>query len=127
VGPIGRSRAIGWPQKLDCVAELSVPSPVVHLAAVLAILGLTVLVPGGARVPLAVGAVATLLPLGVPVARAFAAYPEKVAVLSAILRLPAYLAWRCWVLLRTIVGPREGWKRSDRHVEAGESGGEPAA
>ena len=94
----------------------------VHLAAVLLVAGGSVFAPAPARVPLLAAAAATLVPQGIAVLRAFAIYPSKSAVLAAFLRLPLYLSWRCWVLLRTVLGPRQGWRRSARHVEGGAPG-----
>lgn len=120
LGRIVTSQKIGWRQKLDCVCELAAPSPIVHLAAVVVVVGLTAMGPVKWQIPVAAGAVATLLPQTIVTVLAFAVYPSKASVLSGFLRLPVYLVWRSWMLLLTVLRPQDGWRRSPRHIEAGD-------
>lgn len=114
-GLIG-SRRIGVHQKIDALAELSSPGPV--LGATIAIAGIVVasLLPGtGARV-VAAAFLLSLLPMTMWTLAAFVRHPRRGALALAFLRLPLYMFWRVAVAaLAILTGSRGGWHRSPRH------------
>lgn len=119
-GAILRSRAIGIHQKLDALAELSVPSPVVHL--VVAVIGsvLSVLaLPARTAALLTIVFLAGLTPLAGSTVAAFASHPRKGAVLRASLVLPLYAAWRSLVFVDALVRPESRWIRTERTDHSG--------
>jgi cellulose synthase/poly-beta-1,6-N-acetylglucosamine synthase-like glycosyltransferase len=109
------SSRIGWTQKLDTIAELSSPGPVVQFAACLLCASLVWL----AGAP---GATAIVIALAVSLMRPAAytfiglAYdPQPLRAAAAFGYLPVYAAWRLASALRTItlLGERE-WVRTGR-------------
>lgn len=116
-GPIIRSSKIGWPQKIDALAELSAPGPVLHasIATVLAI-GLAFL-PGPLPKALAVAFAVSLLPSLVWTAIAVQRQPNRGELILALARLPFYALWRVVVAIMAVSTARRGaWHRSPRHI-----------
>jgi cellulose synthase/poly-beta-1,6-N-acetylglucosamine synthase-like glycosyltransferase len=115
-GPLLRSSAIGWRQKLDSLAELTSPGPVVHATLAIAASGVLLL----SRSPLGnvlIGLfLASLLPLVSWTAWAIWRDENRGQLLLALTRLPFYAGWRFLVLLRSTVTARRAiWVRSPRH------------
>jgi cellulose synthase/poly-beta-1,6-N-acetylglucosamine synthase-like glycosyltransferase len=117
-GAILRSAHIGWAQKLDIMAELSSPGPVVH--ATVAVLAGTALALADAPLARIVGLcfLLSVVPMAVWTVRAWAQSPDPAGVAVALVRLPVYAAWRL-VVAAMAVGRARGlaWRRSPRHVE----------
>ncbi|HEY7945091.1 MAG TPA: hypothetical protein VIH15_11355, partial [Casimicrobiaceae bacterium] len=118
-GPLLRSNRIGMRQKLDALAELSSPGPVVALgfALVLGIIVATLPLPGW---PLLLIALALpIARLAVYVAAALRLEPEPWPAVRALGYLPIYLLWRLAVQASslTMIG-RGRWVRTERHSEA---------
>jgi cellulose synthase/poly-beta-1,6-N-acetylglucosamine synthase-like glycosyltransferase len=117
--PIVRSQDAGLAQKLDAVAELSAPGPVLHL-------GLVVLAAAAALLvrPPAAGWIVTLLLVTLirPAVYTIAAIvrdPEPAAALRAFAFLPFYAIWRISAAVTAlgIVG-RGPWIRTARAVSS---------
>lgn len=116
LGPVLRSPKIGVHQKLDVVAELASPSPVLHAVAVAAIVlsGFFAL-PAAAAVVIVLVATATLLPLVVHAASVIRAHPRRWRIAGSLLLLPGYALWRLVAAARTVSTLREGrWKKTER-------------
>lgn len=116
VGAILRSGHIGLAQKLDAVAELSAPGPVVHLGLVVGVSAL-VLMPG---LPAAGWLLAaTWVPIGRTSLYGLAALsktPDPARAALSFLFLPLYLLWRLGaaVTAMKMLGDKP-WVRTARH------------
>jgi 1,2-diacylglycerol 3-beta-glucosyltransferase len=110
------SSRISWHQKLDALAELAGPSPVIHLAIALLLAALSVSVVGGSTGSvLALVALGSLLPLGVTTVFVLAKHPQRTRTLGAFVMLPAYGAWRVLTALRTVLLRSESvWRKTER-------------
>ncbi|MDQ3698085.1 MAG: glycosyltransferase family 2 protein [Gemmatimonadota bacterium] len=114
--PLLTSRRIGWRQKLDALAELSAPGPVVHAAVAGAAGAGLMLLPG--RSAQVLGAIfwISLAPIAGWTAAAWARHPDRGELLVAMVRLPFYAIWRLAVAaLAVSTGRRGAWHRSPRH------------
>lgn len=117
-----RSRKIGPHQKLDAIAELANPGPVLYgiLSVGTATLGL-LSIPGSLGVGIAVAAVAALCPLALGTASSIRRQEQPRQALAALLLLPAYAAWRLVTAVATVETWRSGtWEKTKR--ETGGSG-----
>ena len=115
-GAIVRSDRIGLHQKLDALVELGGLSPVLHLAAALAVASAGLLMlPGGPKEWIVGGALLSLVSLTLQVLIVLFRHPEPGATLAAFAMLPVYAGWRVVVLFRTILGRRDTtWRRTAR-------------
>ncbi len=114
-GPLLRSRRIGFAKKLDALAELSRPGPVVHLCIVTATLAaLAGLHPPAARW-LAVALLATLIRPAAYTIAAIVRDPEPWRAIRAFAFLPVYAGWRAWSVVTTLatLGDK-AWVRTAR-------------
>ena len=118
-GPLLRSREIGFRQKLDTLAELSAPGPVVHLGVASVTAGLTI----GLHPP-AAAALLALLIMGVArhavyTVAALMRQPRPGRALLAFAFLPFYGLWRLTVELAALrmLGDKP-WVRTERHEHA---------
>lgn len=121
LGDVLGSRKIDWHQKLDVIAELASPPPVLHgLAAAAIALTAPLALPGGPAVVFAAAATGTLIPLIVHTASVVRTHPERWRIAGSLLLLPAYAAWRVIMAARTFRTLREGrWKKTDRGPDPG--------
>lgn len=127
LGRIIRSDAIGWRQKIDALAELSAPGPVLH--AMLAGMGAIALFVAPGWFPHVVGAAfaISLVPMVVWTIRIWWRKPDRAKVAWAFARLPAYAIWRVAVAALAIGTGRTGtWQRSPRHASGGGAQGRRA-
>ena len=106
-----------WLQKLDCLAELGGPSPVVHLAlAALTAGGAVAALPSGAGATIASAALLSLLSLGCTTVLVIFRHPQPFATILALTMLPPYAVWRCYLAVRTALGARPmGWEKTQHH------------
>jgi cellulose synthase/poly-beta-1,6-N-acetylglucosamine synthase-like glycosyltransferase len=116
--PIVRTAPASIAQKLDTLAELSSPGPIVHAALALAAAAALAWVPStGTHVVAALFAL-SVLPMVGWTAVAWLGHPHRVAVAGALLRLPFYAVWRVAIAALALTRSRGlEWKRSPRHVE----------
>jgi hypothetical protein len=115
--PLIRSRHAGVAQKLDSLAELSAPGPVVHLCFVGIGLAATLMFQALAFSGLAVLLVATLArPVAYTLA-AFARDPEPGRAIRAFAFLPFYAVWRLGAAVTALgmLGDKP-WIRTGRHI-----------
>jgi 1,2-diacylglycerol 3-beta-glucosyltransferase len=113
--PLLRSRNIGFAQKLDAIAELSRPGPVVHLGLVTgASAGVLALHQPGAGA-LVVVLLATLLRPALYTTIAIWRGPDPLHAIGAFAFLPVYAVWRTWTALTTLctLGDK-AWVRTAR-------------
>lgn len=116
-GAIVGSSKIGWPQKIDALAELSAPGPVLHasIATVLAVA--LAFLPGLLPRVVAVAFAASLLPSVIWTVIAVQRQPNRGELIRALARLPFYALWRVVVAIMAVSTARRGaWHRSPRHV-----------
>jgi cellulose synthase/poly-beta-1,6-N-acetylglucosamine synthase-like glycosyltransferase len=113
--PLLRSRSISLWQKLDVLAELTAPGPVVH-AALAVLLGLVALVVPGTPVLLALLGVSVLRVM-VYAVLGLTEVREPARALLAFAYLPLYAVWRLGVQVAALrmVGEKP-WVRTDRHA-----------
>ena len=115
-GPLMRSRSIGSLQKLDALAELTAPGPVVHASFATGIAVLLLLFPSPLGYVLIAALIASLLPLVAWTIWAIRREEDRGQLVLALARLPFYAMWRVVILLRSITVRRRGvWTRSPRH------------
>jgi cellulose synthase/poly-beta-1,6-N-acetylglucosamine synthase-like glycosyltransferase len=116
-GAIVRSSRIGWAQKIDALAELSAPGPVLH-ASIAALLTVALaLLPGLLPKALAVAFALSLLPMVIWTGLAVQRQSNRGELIRALARLPFYALWRVVVAIRAVsTGRRGAWQRSPRHV-----------
>lgn len=110
------SKVITWHQKIDALAELSSPGPV--LGATFGALGAALLwqLPGGAARVLAIALLLSMLPMVTWTLIVLVKQPNRGAIAVAFLRLPVYIVWRVAVAaLALTTGARGVWHRSPRH------------
>lgn len=113
------SRKIGWHQKLDALAELAGPSPVIHLVLVLMIAALSLLAVGGsAGVWLAILALGSLTPLTITTGIVIVRHPQPLKTIVAFVMLPLYAVWRILTALRTVLVPASVWRKTERRKRA---------
>lgn len=113
--PLLRSPAIGWRQKLDAIAELTSPGPVVHATLAVASCGVLLLFPSSLGNLVIILFLVSLLPLAAWSVWAIRREKERWQLLLALTRLPLYAVWRLLVLVRTTVTARRAiWVRSPR-------------
>jgi cellulose synthase/poly-beta-1,6-N-acetylglucosamine synthase-like glycosyltransferase len=115
--PIVRSRQAGFAQKLDALAELSAPGPVVHLGLVALATAAAILL----HPPVASGLVAMLLASLVrPAAYTVAALvrdPEPGSAIRAFAFLPFYALWRIGTAVTALGFLRDAaWVRTARAI-----------
>lgn len=115
--PLLRSRRIGWEQKLDALAELSAPGPVVHLGVALvgSLVALAWPLPGGTLLTTLLAG--SLLRHAAYTLAALRVDPDPLGTLRALAFLPWYTVWRLGVAIAslTMVGDRP-WVRTARHA-----------
>ena len=117
--PLLSSNKIGWHQKLDALAELAGPSPVIHLVLALAIAALSLLAVGGSPGTwLAILAFGSLAPLIVTTGIVIARHPQPVKTLISFVMLPPYAVWRILTALRTLILPGKVWRKTERRDSA---------
>ena len=116
-GAIVRSSKIGWAQKIDALAELSAPGPVLH-ATTATLLGIILaFLPGPLPRALAVAFAISLLPTLIWTGLAVQRQANRGELILALARLPFYAAWRVVVAIMAVsTGRRGAWQRSPRHV-----------
>lgn len=119
VVPLLSSGRIGLRQKLDALAELSAPGPVVHLGLAAVLAGLTL-----ALQPPATPVLVSFLLVGVArhavyTAAALTQQPQPGRAALAFAFLPFYGLWRCGVELAALrmLGDKP-WVRTERHRHA---------
>jgi len=118
-GRLLRSRRIGIRQKLDAMAELSSPGPVVALGFAL-VLGTMAAALRLAALPLLLVALALpIVRLALYAVLALRLEQEPWPTVRALGYLPIYLLWRLMVQLSslTMIG-RSRWERTERHRDA---------
>jgi hypothetical protein len=118
------SRAIGPRQKLDAIAELTVPGPVVHLGVVTILgLGFLLLVPAFPHWALWLLLLSIVRPVAYCIA-ALSRLPGRLRIMAAFFYLPVYAVWRLGVEAFALLAKRqESWVRTERHVPAGRNDG----
>lgn len=115
-GRLLHSSAIGWRQKLDALAELTSPGPVVHATLAFVASGLLLLFPSTLGNVIIILFLASLLPLAAWTLWAIRREKDRGQLLLALTRLPFYAVWRLLVLVRsTVTARRAVWVRSPRH------------
>ncbi len=105
-------------QRLDLLAELSSPGPVLRgaLSVTGVLASLLLALPFG--VPITVMFASGLVQPLLYAAQALRAHPEPGATLRAALYLPGYAAWRVAIVFRGLIRSRtRGWVRTDRARE----------
>ncbi|HKV49943.1 MAG TPA: glycosyltransferase family 2 protein [Gemmatimonadaceae bacterium] len=117
-GHIVRSRHIGVWQKLDALAELSSPGPVVALGISLSLAIAIVALHLPAMVVLLVLLTLPIFRLAIYAVLALRLEPDPWPTVRALSYLPLYLVWRLIVQLSslTMIG-RGRWERTERHSE----------
>lgn len=116
VAPLLRSRRIGFHQKLDALAELASPSPVLRFAAALFIVVLAqVALPPLASLSLTIATVITIIPLSFHSLAALRTHPQRWRMLGSLLLLPLYTLWRIVTALGSVTTLRRGrWTKTER-------------
>jgi cellulose synthase/poly-beta-1,6-N-acetylglucosamine synthase-like glycosyltransferase len=113
--PLLRSRRVGIPAKLDALAELGRPGPVVHLCLVAAAIGLALVLRLPGALWLAGILLATLLRPAAYTIAAISRDPEPGRVIAAFAFLPLYAAWRAWTVVTTLASLGDkAWVRTAR-------------
>ncbi len=112
-----RSSKIGWPQKIDALAELSAPGPVLHASIATVLTVALAFLPGLLPRLLAVAFAISLLPSVVWTGIVLQRQSNRGELIRALARLPFYAAWRVVVAIMAISTARRGaWHRSPRHI-----------
>jgi hypothetical protein len=113
-----RSRQASWLERLDLLAELSHPGPVMRgWLGLVGATGTLALQPWGWPVSAGLFATGVLQPV-LYAALALRDHPQPAATLGALARLPAYALWRGVVGVRAaLVSGRGAWTRTARHAE----------
>lgn len=116
-GRLWRSRAIGWRQRFDAFAELTVFGPATHLGLAVSTAALAwLLSPPGWRVIAVVALVSLLRPVGYT-ALAILKDPAPLTALRAFAFLPIYTVWRLGPALGSMLRVRgNAWVRTGRHA-----------
>ena len=116
-GRIIRSRRVGAVAKLDTVAELGTPSPVLHATLAVALAALAALLPGALADVLAAAFLISLLPTLAFAAVAWWRTRDRLGTALSLLLLPGYAAWRVAVAVLALATTRaHEWKASPRHA-----------
>lgn len=116
-----RSSKIGLLQKLDTIAELTTPGPVVHLGVVIVLVAGLLLSP--VEIPwalwIALALVLSLVRMGIYTLLALRVDPEPGKAILAFAYLPFYTVWRLGVqvLALRMLGDKP-WVRTRRHIES---------
>ena len=113
--PLLLSSRVSWRQKLDALAELSMPGPVFHVT--VAVLLALLLIGVGGSAARAVGSLFLLstLPVLCWTLYALSRRPDRGALVRDLVKLPLYAVWRVGVAgLSLATGIRGVWKRSPR-------------
>lgn len=120
-GRILRSRHIGARQKLDVLAELSSPGPVVALGIALLFAIITAALHLPAEAALLALLALPVLRLAIYAVAALRLEPDPWPAVRALSYLPLYLVWRLVVQFSsfTMIG-RGRWERTERHSEEAE-------
>ncbi|MFQ5529633.1 MAG: glycosyltransferase family 2 protein [Gemmatimonadota bacterium] len=110
------SRSIGFHQKLDAIAELSNPGPVLHgLLAVGTTVACLVLIGESLGLAMAIAALAALAPLLLATASSIRRQEDPKAALLAFVGLPVYAVWRLATAVGTVKTWRSGrWEKTKR-------------
>jgi len=113
--PLVRARHLAIAKKLDALAELSRPGPVVHLCIVVVATAAVLALRPPAASWLAAGLLATLLRPAVYTIAAIGRDPEPGRAIAAFAFLPVYAAWRTWAVITTLatLGDK-AWVRTAR-------------
>ena len=119
IGPLVRSGAISFHQKLDAIAELSAPGPVVHLGLALLLAGLAVALHVSARDWLVALLFAGVARHVLYTLAAMTRQPRPFRSALAFAVLPLYGLWRLGVEVGALgmLGDRP-WIRTERHGHA---------
>lgn len=116
-GAIVRSPKIGWAQKMDALAELSAPGPVLHASIATVLTVVLAFLPGPLPRALAAAFAISLLPTLIWTALAVQGQPNRGELIRALARLPFYAVWRVVVAIMAVSTARRGaWHRSPRHI-----------
>ena len=116
-GAILRSSRIGWAQKIDALAELSAPGPVLHASIATLLTFALALLPGLLPKALAAAFALSLLPMVVWTGLAVQRQSNRGELIRALARLPFYAVWRVLVAIMAVSTARRGaWQRSPRHL-----------
>jgi 1,2-diacylglycerol 3-beta-glucosyltransferase len=112
--PLLRSRRIGARQKLDAIAELSAPGPVLHLSLAVVLTGIALAT--GAPTSLAFLVCGSLLRSVVYSLAALRVQADPIRTLAAFAFLPVYALWRFGAAAAALsmVGDKP-WVRTQRH------------
>jgi 1,2-diacylglycerol 3-beta-glucosyltransferase len=117
--PLLGSSKIGRHQKLDALAELAGPSPVIHLVLAMAIAALSLLAVGGSPgVWLAILAAGSLAPIMITTGIVIMRHPQPLKTIVAFVMLPPYAVWRILTALRTVLLPGKVWRKTERRESA---------
>lgn len=117
--PLLGSRKIGWHQKLDALAELAGPSPVIHLVLVAVVAALSLGAIGGSPgLGLAILALGSLAPLVITTGIVILRHPQPFKTVVAFLMLPPYAVWRILTAIRTVLAPARVWRKTERQKRA---------
>jgi 1,2-diacylglycerol 3-beta-glucosyltransferase len=113
--PLLTSNTIGLTQRIDALAELTTPGPMLHLAGAGILALICGLLPGTTAVILAWAFAASAVPMVVWTARAWRRSDDPAAIAAALTRVPLYLLWRIAVAVAAVVSSRRlAWHRSPR-------------
>lgn len=116
IGPVLRSKCISFRQKLDVIAELSAPGPVVQLGVVALLVCLVLLLRVPAEITLVVLLAAGLVRHVAFATAALLAQPDPIRSTLAFLFLPVYGLWRVPIEFAAVrmLGDKP-WIRTARH------------
>lgn len=111
-----RSPNIGWHQKIDALAEVALPAPVLHLlAAGASAVVAVVVVRGELGRWIAITAVASLSAIAITTMAAIARHPQPWRTILSFFMLPLYTVWRLRVILATFGSLGDtSWRRTAR-------------
>lgn len=112
-----RSPRIGWLQKTDALTELLYPGPVLHANAVaVAVVVAFLALPIGWAIGIALGGLATVLPIAVPAMNFARRSGESATVVKSLAVFPFYAVWRIGVTLLAVVRGITGmeWEKTER-------------
>jgi 1,2-diacylglycerol 3-beta-glucosyltransferase len=116
VWPLITSSKIGMSQRLDAMAELSFPTPTVHLGVAFASAAAAWLMGGVYGVIVAGLCVASQIRMAIYTLVAIALDPEPVRAAASFRYLPIYAVWRIGITLGVLGGAsRRNWVRTARH------------
>jgi cellulose synthase/poly-beta-1,6-N-acetylglucosamine synthase-like glycosyltransferase len=112
-----RSSKIGWAQKIDALAELSAPGPVLQASVAGTLATAMFFLPGTLAKIVAFAFVISLLPPVVWTWYVLQRQQNRWELITALARLPLYAAWRLVIaLLAVATARRRTWHRSPRHA-----------